>query len=138
MHNEMHMVICLTGRCWVPGALPLSYAGLLILCVIQRLWCTKCTCARLLLLFLFWLLLLLLLYHLQVSIPHRSFNEKEDNHQLFGPLRSNGQPTMFNVRHGSGLIFDYQRSNVVTLPCHAMILGGEGLSSWSLLQSNRS
>jgi hypothetical protein len=129
MHNEMHMVICLTGRCWVPGALPLSYAGLclLILCVIQRLWCTKCTCAR-----------LLLLYHPQVSIPRRSFNEKEDNHQLFGPLRSNGQPTMFNVRHGSGLIFDYQRSNVVTLPCHAMIPGGEGLSSWSLLQSNRS
>jgi hypothetical protein len=25
--------------------------------------------------------------HLQVSIPHRSFNEKEDNHQFFGPTR---------------------------------------------------
>ena len=64
------MVICLTGRCGVPGALPLSYAGLWMLCVTQRLLLLPC--------------------HLQVSILHRSFNEKEDNHQLFGPMRSNG------------------------------------------------
>ena len=37
MHDEMHIVICLTGRCGVPGALPLSYAGLLVTQMLMHL-----------------------------------------------------------------------------------------------------